>query len=74
MHTYELVLPHGRGDSIRLFVGDNIVFTNPGEDTPVIEVKRIGRAKTRIVIRSQEEYLTAEDMNLLSNVPLGSNV
>jgi hypothetical protein len=61
----ECVLPRGTRRTIMLWAGDSVNFASPGDADPVVTVERLGFGRIRVTIRSDDERLTAGDLDLL---------
>jgi hypothetical protein len=64
-HEYELVLPHGHRERAWLAVRDTLALTSEGEPEPCIVIERLSASHTRITIRSDDDMLTSDDLELL---------
>ncbi len=65
VQQYELVLPHGNREHLWLGPRDNVQLTCTGDPEPVVIIERLGAGHTRITIRSEDDMLTADDLDLL---------
>jgi hypothetical protein len=59
-------LPRGATEEYRLRIGDSVAFRSKGDPDPFVTVKRLGKQEVLVIIRADDERMTAADLELLA--------